>query len=350
MTARRLSGAMLLLAALASSPTQAQITILDQAQDAAGQPQPDGPAAVEAEAAVGPCGNRPVSIARMSWPSAELLAEIHARLLAQHFGCEVQVTPGDLAATASSMGSSGQPAVAPEMWVTRIAEVWNGGIEAQMLRPAAPSFVETQFEGWFIPDYVATSHPELLAASGLATALPTINAGSKVRFISCPLDWACSLINRNLITAQGIADMVEIVEPANRFEMDTLIAEAVSRSEPILFYYWQPNAVLAQFNFVALDMGVYDEEAAKCLARLSCPAPVPSAFSSETVVVALSEWVFTDIPAIAGYFQRSSLPLAEMNAMMAQLSEPGATVEGVADRFVAERGDVWARWVGAQTP
>jgi glycine betaine/proline transport system substrate-binding protein len=143
---------------------------------------------------------------------------------------------------------------------------------------------------------------------------------------------------------------VDLIEPGNRFEMDTLIAEAVSRSEPVLFYYWQPNAVLAQFDFLALDMGAYDQDAARCLAQQACPTPMPSAFADETVVVALAEWVFTDIPAIAAYFQRSSLPLAEMNALLAQLNEPGATVEGIASRFVAGRENIWRDWVGPTAP
>ena len=346
MTARVLRAMLLLAGLLAASPAFGQITVLDQAQDAA----PALDSAAEPAAPPPPCGTQPLSIARMSWPSAELLAEIHARILASEYGCEVRVTPGDLAATGSSMGSTGQPAVAPEMWVTRIAEVWNAGIEAQMLRPAAPTYAESQFEGWFMPGYLALAHPELTGLAGLAAALPTLNAGMKVRFISCPIDWACALINRNLITALGLSGMLEVVEPANRFEMDTLIAEAVSRKETILFYYWQPNAVLAQFDFLPLDMGAYDEEAAKCLARRDCPAPAPSAFASETVVVALAEWVFTDIPAIAAYFQRTSLPLEEMNALLAQLNEAGATVEGVADRFVAEREDLWRRWTSSVLP
>lgn len=342
MMARLTPFALLLALLLAAQPALAQITVLDQAQDAvpaaAAQAQPSPPP---------PCGTQKLSIARMSWPSAELLAEIHARILARAYGCAVSVTRGDLGATASSMGSTGQPAVAPEMWATRVADLWNAGVAAQMLRPAAPTYVETQFEGWFIPGYVALAYPALTSAAGLAAALPRLNGGARVRFISCPPDWACAVINRNLVAALGLGDAVEMVEPATRFEMDTLIAEAVSRRESILFYYWQPNAVLAQFSFVPLDMGAYDEAAAKCLAQRACPTPQASAFASETVVVALAEWVFTDIPAIAAYFQRASLALPEMNSLLAQLNAPGASVEGVADRFVAERQAVWGKWVDA---
>ena len=342
MSARLWRVAMTMLATLAVGPVVAQITVLDQAQDAATAPQ---------DAALPPiCGIKPLSVAKMAWPSAELLAEIHVRILSQEFGCDVAITPGDLAATGSSMGSTGQPAVAPEMWVSRIADVWNGGIEAQMLRPAATSYVESQFEGWFMPDYLATEHPELQVASGLAAGLAGMTASEKLRFISCPSDWACAVINRNLITAWGLRDLVQLVEPANRFEMDRLIAEAVNLRQPVMFYYWQPNAVLAQLGFVALDMGAYEEQAAQCLAQVVCADPQPSAFASETVVVALAEWVFTDIPAIASYFQRSSLPLGTMNGLLAQLSEPGATVEGVAERFVQTQETVWRAWVAPVAP
>src|SRR5690606_40065201 len=48
----------------------------------------------------------------------------------------------------------------------------------------------------------------------------------------------------------------------------------------------------------------------------------------------------------ASYFQKARMPFAEMNAMLQQLSETGATVESVADRFIAERGAVWRPWAG----
>lgn len=331
------------LLALWSGPASAQFTVLDQAQDNAGSSLvPDA-----ATAPIGPCGSQTISIASMGWPSAQLLAEIHARVLARAFGCTVQVTPGDLAATASSMGTTGQPAVAPEMWPTRVAEVWNAGMAAQMLRPAAPTYMETALEGWFIPAALAAARPDLVSAAQLAASLPSLGGGRPIRFISCPADWACAVINRHLIAAHGLDEAVDLVEPANRFEMDSLIAEAVSRNEPVLFYYWQPNALLAQLGPVALDMGDYDAAAAKCLAQLVCRAPQPSAFAPEAVVVALSEWMFTDIPAIAGYFQRTSLSLAVMNTMLAELNAPGGTVADIADRFVAERGDIWRAWVDA---
>ncbi len=65
-----------------------------------------------------------------------------------------------------------------------------------------------------------------------------------------------------------------------------------------------------------------------------------------TVVVAVAEWVYLDAPQVAAYFGRARMPFAEMNLMLQQLGEAGATVETVADRFIAERSEIWRPWVG----
>lgn len=333
-----------------AQPAAGQLTVLDQAQDAANSPAPQAPVPAPVAPQIAPpptCGAEPISIARMNWPSAALLAEIHARVLTEAYGCAIRVTPGDLSGTASSMATSGQPSVAPEMWIARVADLWNRGTEAQMVRSAAPSFSQASLEGWFMPSYMAGAFTVAPAAAGLASSLPELAPDARTRFISCPGDWACAVINRNLIRAHGLDNLVEIVEPANRLEMDQLIAEAVSRREFFLFYYWQPNAVLAQLDFTPVEMGTFDETAMECLASRTCASPRPSAFVAEQVVIAVAETMFTQTPLLAGYFQRASMPIGEMDRLLAQLNEPGATAEMVAERFVETRRDVWSPWVGS---
>ncbi|HZY67294.1 MAG TPA: glycine betaine ABC transporter substrate-binding protein [Devosia sp.] len=309
---------------------------------------PEGAEVSSAEPAPpAPCGGETITIARMQWPSAELLAEIHARLVAQNFGCAVQVVPGDLAATASSMGVNGQPAVAPEMWITRIADIWNGTLTTQTVRQAGATYSDPVFEGWFVPDYLAETAPEVTTVEGLKSrAAEFAVGGGRPRFVSCPPDWGCAVVNRNLLRAHGMDTIFEIVEPANRFELDALIAEAMSRREPLLFYYWQPNAILAQFAFRSVDLGAYNKDNFACLGRVACATPLPSGFPADPVIVALAQWVYLEAPEVAAYFQRAHLPFAEMNTLLQNLGEPGATIEGIADAFVAARGEVWQPWVG----
>jgi glycine betaine/proline transport system substrate-binding protein len=295
-----------------------------------------------------PCGTQPISIARMAWPSAALLAEIHARVLKAQFDCSVQVLQSDLAPALSGMAATGQPAVAPEMWIARVADQWNAATKDQKLRQVGQSYAQSQFEGWYVPDYVAEEHPELKSAAALKDDWQLFaEGGKKAKFISCPADWACAVINRNLVKAEGLDGLFDVVEPKNRFDLDQTIAAAVSRKQPLLFYYWQPNATLAQFGFKPVDLGPFSKDDFTCLGKRNCADPKPSSFAPEPVVIALAQWVFTDAPEIAAYFQRAQMPVDEMDKLLAELSEPGATVESVADRFVAERSEVWQKWVGA---
>jgi hypothetical protein len=82
------------------------------------------------------------------------------------------------------------------------------------------------------------------------------------------------------------------------------------------------------------------------MGRVACASLLPTSFAPDPVIIALSEWVYTDAPQIASYFQRAKMPFAEMNQLLQQLSETGATVEIVADRFIAERSAVWRPWAG----
>lgn len=294
-----------------------------------------------------PCGTQQVAIARMGWPSAALLAEIHSRLLTASFLCNVAVQDGDLAATGSSMGATGQPAVAPELWIGRIADIWNAAMKGQKVRQAGAPYADAVFEGWFVPDYAAAQWPEVTTVDGLKAHAADFGDGNgRGKFISCPVDWGCAVVNRNMLKAYGLDQSFDIVEPANRFELDTLIAEAVGRKEPILFYYWQPNAVLAQFAFKPVTLAPYDRDAFLCMGRTACATPTPTGFAPDPVVVALAEWVYLDAPQVAGYFGRARMPFDEMNKLLLELGEAGATVESVADRFVAERGEIWRPWVG----
>ncbi len=321
-----------------SLPPPGAASAVDDTGSSAASEEPAGPA---------PCGGKTITIASMQWPSAQLLAEIHARLIKQNFGCDVQVVPGDLAATATSMGANGQPAVAPELWITRVADAWNGALKSQEVRQAGVTYSDPVFEGWFIPDYVASAHPEIKSVADLKASWRVFaGSGRKGRFISCPPDWGCAVVNRNLMRANGLSDLFEIVEPANRFELDTLISEAESRKEPILFYYWQPNAVLAQFSFKPIALGPYSKDAFNCLGNVACADPKPSGFAADPVIVALAQWVYLDAPEVAAYFQRAHMPFSEMNTLLQDLNEPGASIASIADSFVAARESVWRPWVG----
>ncbi len=293
-----------------------------------------------------PCGSKTISIASMQWPSAAVLANIHAIILEKEYGCSTQIIAGDLSTTISSIATTNQPSVVPEAWIARVSEVWNSAIEANKIRRAGASFSGSALEAWFIPDFIAKNHPDFKSASQLKDYWEVFKGeGEKAKFISCPKDWACSILNRNMLKAYGVYELFEVIEPINRFEMDSLIGEAVSKTEPALFYYWQPNAILTQFSFLQLDMGAYDEKAFSCLAKIQCDNISPSAFAPEPVVSVLASRVFIEAPKIALYFQNAKMPIDIMNELLAWQNENSKSASEVATWFVENKSKVWQEWV-----
>ena len=67
-------------------------------------------------------------------------------------------------------------------------------------------------------------------------------------------------------------------------------------------------------------------------------------------MTAVVDRLFTDAPAVAGYFQRASLDLETMDELLAELNETGATSQSVAERFVVEHEDIWRAWTGPVAP
>ncbi|HUV32239.1 MAG TPA: glycine betaine ABC transporter substrate-binding protein [Devosiaceae bacterium] len=320
------------------------------AQVSTPEPVPEaGPgaiAAAEPDEEVGSiCGGREITIADMRWPSATILAHIHSIILFEELGCAARIVSGDIASTGSSMATTQQPAIAPEMWIARIPEIWNSATSAGSVRPVANTFLGGPMEGWFVPKFVADANPELFEAEQLFGMREIFGGAGRSRFVSCPADWACSVINRNLLKAFRLQVIFRAEEPADRFALDQILAEAISRREPIVLYYWQPNAAIARFGLKSLELGLFNPDAWPCLGTVDCPAPQQSSFPAEPVVIAVAQWLVEEAPLVIDYLQQAIMPLDEMNRLLAELNEGGGGPAAVARHFYETRQDLWAGWV-----
>lgn len=297
----------------------------------------------------GPCATPEFTIAAMPWASGEILAHIHAQLIEAELGCRVRVMAGDAAGTLAAISATRQPAAAVEVWASRVPDIWNAAAEAGNLRAAGPAYGAGTMEAWFVPDYVMTNNPGLVSATSLRDHWQVFaQAGEETApFWSCPAEWACAVLNPNLLAGHRLTDRFTVVVPEDRSALDQALAGAVAERRPILSYYWQPNALVAQLDLVPLDMGAVDEDALACAAESVCVPFQPTAFPADIVVNVLASWVFSDAPAVARYFERAQMPLAEMNRLLAWQIEQGADAARVAAHFIATGEAVWSGWTGA---
>ena len=296
------------------------------------------------------CGtDRTIDIAEMTWPSAAALAQIHAKILAAGYDCNVEIVTGDTVPTTSSMVTRGSPAVAPELWTSTVQEQWDTAIEDGSVVALGDAISDGTIEGWFIPRYTQEANPEIVSAE-TAIANPQVfpdpEEPSKGRLYSCPPGWGCELATSALYKAYDMSDAWNLFSPGSGGALDASIARAFTREEPILFYYWGPTAILGKYDAVALDMGETKPEVYACNTNPDCTEPAGvTAYPSSPAIVGAAAWLQEEAPAVAQYFSKVGLTNAQISELLVYGDENQADAEATAMNFLKTKQDVWTNWV-----
>ena len=300
------------------------------------------------------CGtDRTIDIAEMTWASAAALAHIHAIILEEGFGCDVEIVTGDTVPTSASMLSRGTPAVAPELWTSAIEDAWAEGEEDGVVVKLADAITDGTVEGWFIPAYTKEEHPDLVTADDVV-ARPDLfpdpeNAGEG-RLYACPPGWACELANAALFEAYEMEDEWNLFSPGSGGNLDASIARAFLREEPILFYYWGPTAILGKYPTYQLEMPEADQEAYACNTDTSCDEPaVKTAWPSSPAIVGAASWIPEEAPVVAEYFSKVGMTSDEISQLLVYGDENQADARETAINFLETNEDRWTEWVDEET-
>lgn len=304
-----------------------------------------GGAAAQNDALAAGCDGKQIVIADLQWPSASILAEIHAQIVEQNLNCSTSVAQFDIESAATTLKTAQTPTLIPEMWVTRVASKWNQVVQERAGFAAGNTFDQAIFEGWYVPPRVAADFPALRQVTNLKNMRELYQLDQKPDFITCPTNWACSVLNENMLKAFGLWSAFNIVVPTDRLEMDRLIGEAISKNKPIMFYYWQPNAFVYDLKLVRIEMGAYSSTAFACLANVECKDLQTTGFADEQVVIAVADWVRGDAPELLPYARKAQMPLDAMDELLSVQVESGLTAEQVATYFIVNYPQIWQAWL-----
>ena len=291
------------------------------------------------------CGGKKIEVADLQWPSATILAHVHAQLLASQLNCDVSIVVSDIESVTTTLKTTQRPTLIPEMWPTRVADRWNQTVEARAAFTGGPTYDVTQIEGWFVPAKVVQDFPALASIENLKDMSELYQSARKPKFVSCPKEWACAVINRNMLKSLGLFGAFDVIEPQNRIEMDQLIGQMSATNEPMVFYYWQPNALLAQLDVKPIAMGAYDAKAYACYGRQDCTNAAQSAYPIEVINLVVADWVRGDAPELIPYVRKAQMPIGIMNQLLAKMVDQNMSAEAVAADFLANHEEIWRIWL-----
>jgi glycine betaine/proline transport system substrate-binding protein len=312
-----------------------------------------GAVALPAQAADGSCDtDKTIDIAEMTWASAAALAHIHAHILGDGYGCNVEIVAGDTVPTSASMLSKGVPAIAPDLWTSSIQEQWKKGLSDGQVAELGDTFKGGGREAWFIPEYFHEAHPELKTAQDVVDhpeLFPDPEDPSKGRLYSCPPGWACELANSALYDAYKMKSKGwNLFSPGSGGTLAASISRAFTRKEPIFFYYWGPTAVLGKYPSYALEMPKADVAAYQCNTNPDCDKPaVKTAWPSSPIKIGVAEWIKDDAPVVSDYLEGTTMTRDTVNKMVAWGDDNKADAEATAVHFLKNNEDIWTKWVPA---
>lgn len=303
-------------------------------------------------AAAGKCGtDKEITIANMTWLSAQMLAEMSQIILSAGYGCKAKLVPGDTVPTATSMLTKGKPHIAPELWISTAAAIWAKMQKKGNVYKANDVFSNGGKEGWWIPDYVAKKNPGLKSITDLKKfphLFKEAATGGKARLYGCPPGWACEIITNNLFKAMGMEKANwTLFSPGSGANLKASIARKVTRKQPIVAYYWGPTAVVGKYKLVRLAMPEHDGKKFTCLTDKNCADPQVTGWKPGVVAVAAVTSLKKDAPNVAAFLSKLQVPNEKVNEALAWADDNKASGREVAVWFLKKNPDVWKKWVPA---
>jgi len=289
-----------------------------------------------------------ITVAEMTWLSASSLAFITKKVLADGYGCNVEMVPGHTVPTATSMLTKGKPHIAPELWVSTAKAIWDKMLAKGNVYKANDIFAGGGEEGWWVPDYVARDHPDIKSIGDLksnAKLFADISDPNKGRLYGCPPGWGCEIITINLFKALGLGETFDLFSPGSGANLKASIARQVTRKKPFVGYYWGPTDVIGKYNLVKLGMPAHDAAKFKCLTDKDCANPQVTGWAVGEVAVAVVSELKQKAPNVAKFLSKLQVPNAEISTVLAWGDDNKASPEEVATHFLKNYESIWTKWV-----
>lgn len=295
------------------------------------------------------CGD--VTIADMNWGSASLMANIDSFILANGYGCNTELVPGDTQPTTVSMTEKGEPDLAPEIWTNSAKEAIELGVAENRLRIAGESLSDGGEEGLWVPKYLVEQDPSLATIAGVkanAKLFKHPEDENKSALMGCPAGWNCQIAIANLHKALQLSDFgFDIIDPGSAAGLAGTIARAYEKQEPWFGYYWAPTAVLGKYEMVLVDFGSgYDlEHFRSCITQANCENPQVTMYPPSIVQTVTTESFASRAPQAFTYLSKRSFGNQQMNQLLAWMEDNQADGDVAMEHFLKNYESTWTAWI-----
>lgn len=287
-------------------------------------------------------GEKPlIKLAENPWSASALNVAVARILLEEELGYPVEVV---------TIGESAQwPALAAgdihaslEVWPSGHAENVAEYIDNQELVEHGGLLGPVGKIGWYIPTYLLEEHPELATWEGFTTPeaaalFATAETGDQGQFLTGDPSW--TQYEDDIIANLGLD--FQIVTAGSEEALLAALDAAYSREDPLLFYFWTPHSIHAQYELTEVELPPYSDE---CYAKaesggIDCDYPADNLFK-----IFWSDLAET-APEAYTLLSNMNYSTEDQIEMIAAVELEGMSVEDAARQWLDANEATWQAWL-----
>lgn len=288
----------------------------------------------------------PIKIGGLDWQSGQFSTALVSLILQQGYQCKTEIIPGTSNALETALIQN-DVHIITEQWEGRSAII-EQGLAEQKIQIIGDTLKGGATQGWYVPRYIKLTHADLTDLQSLAklTALfPDPENPQKARFLNCPTGWSCEIFNTNLLKNTGLDKLFNNTQPGTGAALDAEITSAYEQRKPILFYYWQPTALMAKYAFEPIEFPPYQTDCWTSLLQKNNENACISGFPSSRLAISVANNFVQAQPELVAFLEKMQFTPQQLNQAILEMSENKRTGLQQAKLFLQQYPEVWQSWL-----
>jgi len=273
----------------------------------------------------------------LNWTSSEIQVRAAAFIVEHGFGYPTELIAGDTTSLFQGL-INGDTNVTMEIWPGQ--QPWIDDLEDPSIIEFLGDSLDTNWEGWVIPQYIKDENPGLVSVSDLPDYMElfvTADSRGKARFIDCVPGWACEQANGNKVVAYGLEDVLELVKPGSGAALFEDLESTYNRGEAWLGYIWGPTKPTATLDLYRLEEPEWTEECWN--SHQGC------AYPDSEVRIAVHRTLLEAAPDIVEFLRAWDFSAVVQVESEIWLADNNATPDEAAIWYLSNNPDVWGAYV-----
>ena len=297
---------------------------------------------VETPMAEEPMERETIIFSDLNWTSAQIQDRIAQYIVEKGYGYPTDVVFGGTLALLQGL-RRGDTHVTMEIWLPNQLEAWTEAVDAGDVQQIGLSLGADWQSAFLIPRYLQEQYPDLdniedLKDPQYKALLAGPETDGKARLVSCPIGWACEVVNAAQIAGYGLSDHVHIVRPGDGAALNADLYGAYEREEPWLGYQWGTNDPAILLDLVALEEPAFTDE---CWATdMACK------YGPTDIYIGVRTSLIERAPDVIDVFKKWSFDIPEYDTVaLWRRDNPNADIGDSAFWWLSTNRDVWSTWV-----